>query len=165
MGPQACNETPWTLRGAACGGLFRGNCLAPPKPSDLMQRQGTPRNSSFLWGRCHYRLRSPIGLSAAMTSPAEKMDSGLRGVCVCQEEAWKGRVSTPGDLQAEGSAVWTHRGPWEVGVLERIPGPGQLWEPSVVAWGRGGGRWERGFQTFRERKFYPRLLSLGFISR
>lgn len=31
--------------------------------------------------------------------------------------------------------------------------------------GGGEGGLERGFQTLRERKFYPRLLSLGFISR
>ena len=90
---------PLVLQRSSLWWFILGNLSCSP-PNPLM-RHSTSRNSSFLWGKCPCGT-SPIGLSTAMTDPAEKMDCGPKVcVCVCQEEAWKGREH-PGDLWAEG---------------------------------------------------------------
>lgn len=147
---------PLVLQRSCLWWFISGNLsCCPPNPL----RHSTPRGSSFLWGKCPCGP-SPIGLSTAMTDPAEKTDCGPKRVCVCVS---RGGVERQG---APRRPVDTS-GHWEVGKLSESLGQASFGNLArgPGGGGGGGGQWERGFQTFRERKFYPRLLSLGFISR
>ena len=87
--PSLPNEQCWALGSFMRPLVFQRSCLcwfilgilscSPPNP---LVRHSAPRNSSFLWGKCPCGP-SPIGLSTAMTDPAEKMDCGPKGVCMC----------------------------------------------------------------------------------
>lgn len=123
-----------------------------------------PRHSSSLCGKCPSRV-SPAVSSAAMTGWPRKW-TVAGGVRVCQGEEWRSRVRVPWrNCRLRGEPCRHMGGTWEEGVLQRTPGAWQAWEPSTAAWGRGRRPVGERLSDFQERKFYPRLLSLGFISR
>ena len=121
---------PLVLQRSCLWWFISGNLsCCPPNPL----RHSTPRGSSFLWGKCPCGP-SPIGLSTAMTDPAEKMDCGPKGVCVCVcVKRRRGKAGSTLETCGHVGAL----GSWEA---ERIPGPGRLWEPGAGTWGRWGRR-------------------------
>lgn len=82
-------------------------------------------------------------------------------VCVKERDAQTGWASL-GTCRLRGVPWGPVGAPWEVGAPE---GTWQALGTKHGGLGEGGRPVGEHFQTFRERKFYPRLLSLGFISR